>query len=164
MYICLYHVVCLLDMYVSSSKKKFTYKCTSVLQIFHVACCLGGVCSCGVHYIRALNLIFLFSSSILTQAPRSSRASLVKGRSQANAVAQQALIGHWQSIVKCIDNYLKIMRANFVSGTSEYNEMGSLFLLCKWHNALQYCDNTGPSIPSSQRFHSDIFIHQRSVI
>ncbi|GMY34657.1 myosin-17-like isoform X1 [Fagus crenata] len=48
------------------------------------------------------------------QAPRSSRASLVKGRSQANAVAQQALIGHWQSIVKCIDNYLKIMRANFV--------------------------------------------------
>ena len=127
MYICLYYVVCLLDMCVSSSEKKFAYKCTSVLQIFHVACCLGGVCSCrtvGVRYIRALNLIFLFSSSILTQAPRSSRASLVKGRSQANAVAQQALIGHWQSIVKCIDNYLKIMRANFVSGTSEYNEMG----------------------------------------
>ncbi|KAJ6427554.1 hypothetical protein OIU84_023029 [Salix udensis] len=33
------------------------------------------------------------------QAPRMSRASLVKGRSQANAVAQQALIAHWQSIV-----------------------------------------------------------------
>ncbi|KAL0315807.1 UNVERIFIED_CONTAM: Myosin-17 [Sesamum radiatum] len=34
------------------------------------------------------------------QAPRTSRTSLVKGRSQANAVAQQALIAHWQSIVK----------------------------------------------------------------
>ncbi|CAA7059029.1 unnamed protein product [Microthlaspi erraticum] len=30
------------------------------------------------------------------QAPRTSRASLVKGRAQANAVAQQALIAHWQ--------------------------------------------------------------------
>lgn len=49
------------------------------------------------------------------QAPRTSRASLVKGRSQANAVAQQALIAHWQSIVKSLNNYLKIMRANYVS-------------------------------------------------
>ncbi|KAI3959390.1 hypothetical protein MKW98_018980 [Papaver atlanticum] len=49
------------------------------------------------------------------QAPRTSRASLVKGsRSQANAVAQQALIAHWQSIVKKLDNYLKTLRANFV--------------------------------------------------
>ncbi|KAJ0705635.1 putative myosin ATPase [Helianthus annuus] len=48
------------------------------------------------------------------QAPRTSRASLVKGRSQANAVAQQALIAHWQSIVKSLDNYLKTMKANFV--------------------------------------------------
>ncbi|KAI3849221.1 hypothetical protein MKX03_001620, partial [Papaver bracteatum] len=48
-------------------------------------------------------------------APRASRASLVKGsRSQANAVAQQALIAHWQSIVKKLDNYLKTLRANFV--------------------------------------------------
>ncbi|KAL0681412.1 hypothetical protein Bca4012_048259 [Brassica carinata] len=31
------------------------------------------------------------------QAPRTSRASLVKGRAQANAVAQQALIAHWQN-------------------------------------------------------------------
>lgn len=49
------------------------------------------------------------------QAPRTSRASLVKGRSQANAVAQQALIAHWQSIVKSLNNYLKTMRANYVS-------------------------------------------------
>ena len=49
------------------------------------------------------------------QAPRTSRASLIKGRSQANAVAQQALIAHWQSIVKSLNNYLKIMRANYVS-------------------------------------------------
>ncbi|XAR53459.1 Myosin ATPase [Bertholletia excelsa] len=48
------------------------------------------------------------------QAPRTSRASLVKGRSQANAVAQQALIAHWQSIVKSLNNYLNIMKANFV--------------------------------------------------
>ncbi|GLU14293.1 hypothetical protein SLE2022_308710 [Rubroshorea leprosula] len=48
------------------------------------------------------------------QAPRNSRASLVKGRSQANAVAQQALNAHWQSIVKSLDNYLKTLRANFV--------------------------------------------------
>ncbi|PRQ46917.1 putative myosin ATPase [Rosa chinensis] len=48
------------------------------------------------------------------QAPRTSRASLVKGRAQANAVAQQALIAHWQSIVKSLDNYLKIMKANYV--------------------------------------------------
>ncbi|KAL5728695.1 hypothetical protein ACHQM5_001747 [Ranunculus cassubicifolius] len=49
------------------------------------------------------------------QAPRASRASLVKGsRSQANAVAQQALIAHWQSIVKILNNYLKTLRANYV--------------------------------------------------
>lgn len=48
------------------------------------------------------------------QAPRTSRASLVKGRSQANAVAQQALIAHWQSIVKSLNNYLNIMKANYV--------------------------------------------------
>ncbi|OWM83071.1 hypothetical protein CDL15_Pgr011753 [Punica granatum] len=48
------------------------------------------------------------------QVPRTSRASLVKGRSQANAVAQQALIAHWQSIVKRLNNYLTIMKTNFV--------------------------------------------------
>ncbi|GFY80474.1 myosin family protein with Dil [Actinidia rufa] len=48
------------------------------------------------------------------QAPRTSRASLVKGRSQANAVAQQALAAHWQSIVKSLNNYLKMMAANYV--------------------------------------------------
>ncbi|KAH1216327.1 Myosin-17 [Glycine soja] len=47
------------------------------------------------------------------QAPRNSRQSLVKGRAQANAVAQQALIAHWQSIVKSLNNYLKIMKANY---------------------------------------------------
>ncbi|XP_057977579.1 myosin-17-like [Malania oleifera] len=48
------------------------------------------------------------------QAPRTSRVSLVKGRSHANAVAQQALIAHWQSIVKSLSSYLKTMRANYV--------------------------------------------------
>lgn len=58
-------------------------------------------------------LLFLFYYTM--QAPRTSRASLLKGRAQANAVAQQALIAHWQSIVKSLDNYLKIMKANYVS-------------------------------------------------
>ena len=50
------------------------------------------------------------------QAPRTSRAGLVKGRAQANAVAQQqALIAHWQNIVKSLNNYLNTMRANYVS-------------------------------------------------
>ncbi|XP_016580015.1 myosin-17 isoform X1 [Capsicum annuum] len=48
------------------------------------------------------------------QAPRTSRASLVKGRSQANAAAQQALFAHWQSIVKSLNNYLMMMKANYV--------------------------------------------------
>ncbi|XP_039032382.1 myosin-17-like [Hibiscus syriacus] len=59
--------------------------------------------------------------ALCIQAPRTSRASLVKGRSQANAVAQQALIAHWQSIVKTLNNYLKTMRANYVPS----------FLICK---------------------------------
>ncbi|KAK9032137.1 hypothetical protein V6N11_056417 [Hibiscus sabdariffa] len=48
------------------------------------------------------------------QAPRTSRASMVKGRTQANAVVQKALIAHWQSIVKSLNRYLNIMKANHV--------------------------------------------------
>ncbi|KAL8170460.1 hypothetical protein V2J09_022264 [Rumex salicifolius] len=48
------------------------------------------------------------------QAPRTSRGSLVKGRSQANAVAQLALIAHWQNIVKTLNNYSNTMRGNHV--------------------------------------------------
>ncbi|GAB2291863.1 hypothetical protein Dimus_026114 [Dionaea muscipula] len=48
------------------------------------------------------------------QAPRTSRASLIKGRSNANAAGQQALIAHWQSIVKSLNSYLKTMKANYV--------------------------------------------------
>ncbi|MQL94233.1 hypothetical protein Taro_026885 [Colocasia esculenta] len=56
------------------------------------------------------------------QAPRTSRASLVKGsRSQANAVAQQALIAHWQSIVKRLNDCLTTLRSNYVPP----------FLVCK---------------------------------
>ncbi|KAJ8491723.1 hypothetical protein OPV22_013444 [Ensete ventricosum] len=53
--------------------------------------------------------------ALCIQAPRTSRASLLKGsRSQANAMAQQARIAHWQSIVKSLTNYLKILKANYV--------------------------------------------------
>ncbi|GMH18090.1 hypothetical protein Nepgr_019931 [Nepenthes gracilis] len=48
------------------------------------------------------------------QAPRTSRASLIKGRSHANAAAQQALIAHWQCIVKSLNSYLNTMKANTV--------------------------------------------------
>ncbi|XP_077239309.1 myosin-9-like isoform X2 [Tasmannia lanceolata] len=49
------------------------------------------------------------------QAPRTSRASLVKGsRSVANAAAQQALIAHWQGIVKSLGNFLNTLKVNHV--------------------------------------------------
>ncbi|XP_031115562.1 myosin-11-like [Ipomoea triloba] len=50
------------------------------------------------------------------QAPRTSRASLVKGssRSVANSAAQQALIAHWQGIVKSLGIFLKTLKGNHV--------------------------------------------------
>ncbi|XP_055817494.1 myosin-11-like [Solanum dulcamara] len=50
------------------------------------------------------------------QAPRTSRASLVKGssRSVTNTAAQQALIAHWQGIVKSLENFLNTLKANHV--------------------------------------------------
>uniref|UniRef100_A0A5B7AQU0 Putative myosin-9 n=1 Tax=Davidia involucrata TaxID=16924 RepID=A0A5B7AQU0_DAVIN len=50
------------------------------------------------------------------QAPRTSRASLVKGssRSVATTAAQQALIAHWQGIVKSLGNFLNTLKANHV--------------------------------------------------
>lgn len=51
------------------------------------------------------------------QAPRTSRASLMKGssRSNTNTAAQQALIAHWQGIVKSLGNFLNILKVNNVS-------------------------------------------------
>lgn len=52
----------------------------------------------------------------MVQAPRIYRTNLVKGRTQANAAAQQALvIAHWQSIVMILDKYLKTMKDKYVS-------------------------------------------------
>ncbi|OAY78406.1 Myosin-11 [Ananas comosus] len=50
------------------------------------------------------------------QAPRTSRASLMKGssRSLTNAAAQQALIAHWQGIVRSLGNFLNTLKANHV--------------------------------------------------
>ncbi|CAN6478842.1 unnamed protein product [Victoria cruziana] len=50
------------------------------------------------------------------QAPRASRASLVKGsaRSLASAAAQQTLIAHWQGIVKALGICLDTLKANHV--------------------------------------------------
>nr|GMD18643.1 myosin-9-like isoform X1 [Ipomoea batatas] len=50
------------------------------------------------------------------QAPRISRASLIKGtaRALANAAAQEILIAHWQGIVKSLANFLDMLKANHV--------------------------------------------------
>ncbi|KAK9100805.1 hypothetical protein Scep_024235 [Stephania cephalantha] len=50
------------------------------------------------------------------QAPRTSRASLVKGSSRlhVNNAAQQILIAHWQGIVKSLVNFLNMLKANHV--------------------------------------------------
>ncbi|OIV90788.1 hypothetical protein TanjilG_15521 [Lupinus angustifolius] len=50
------------------------------------------------------------------QAPRTSRASLVKGssRSVANTEAQRTLIAHWQGIVKSLGNFLNTLKENHV--------------------------------------------------
>ncbi|RLN04175.1 myosin-11-like [Panicum miliaceum] len=50
------------------------------------------------------------------QAPRTSRTSLMKGssRSNTNTAAQQALIAHWQGIVKSLGNFLNILKVNNV--------------------------------------------------
>ncbi|KAK4273572.1 hypothetical protein QN277_021949 [Acacia crassicarpa] len=53
--------------------------------------------------------------SLCIQAPRTSRAGLVKGpRAVTNTEAQRALIGHWQAIVKSLANFLNILKANHV--------------------------------------------------
>ena len=62
-----------------------------------------------------MNFRVYFLLLLIVQAPRTSRASLIKGsRSQANALAQQTLIAHWQSIVKILTNYLNVLKANYV--------------------------------------------------
>nr|GFA83070.1 myosin-9-like isoform X3 [Tanacetum cinerariifolium] len=48
-------------------------------------------------------------------APRTSRASLVKGASRSiNNAAQQALIAHWQGIVKGLGDFLNTLKTNHV--------------------------------------------------
>ncbi|XP_078440971.1 myosin-9-like [Wolffia australiana] len=50
------------------------------------------------------------------QAPRTSRASLIKGsiRSLASVTAQEALIAHWQGIVKGLSSFLETLKCNHV--------------------------------------------------
>jgi hypothetical protein len=68
---------------------------------------------------------------MMKQAPRTSRASLVKGssRSVANTEAQRALIAHWQGIVKSLGNFLNTLKANHVSGVS-FGSVPSLYIFC----------------------------------
>ncbi|KAJ0725452.1 putative myosin ATPase [Helianthus annuus] len=49
------------------------------------------------------------------QAPRISRASLVKGSSRSvSSTAQQTVIAHWQGIVKSLGTFLNILKTNHV--------------------------------------------------
>ncbi|KAL4591086.1 hypothetical protein LXL04_004035 [Taraxacum kok-saghyz] len=50
------------------------------------------------------------------QAPRTSRASLVKGGASrsVNSAAQQALIAHWQGIVKSLGEFLNTLKTNHI--------------------------------------------------
>ncbi|GFY98486.1 myosin family protein with Dil [Actinidia rufa] len=62
------------------------------------------------------------------QAPRASRASLVKGRAQAHAVAQQALIAHWQKHCKkpkqlLEDDESKLCESPFLSTQSVHSDI-----------------------------------------
>lgn len=77
-------------------------------------------------------LSFIFILTQQMQAPRTSRQGLVKGRSHANAVAQQALIAHWQKIVNSLNNSLKIMKANYVR--SNVSNLLYAFQLLHRHN------------------------------
>ena len=56
------------------------------------------------------------SLGLCIQAPRTFRASLVKGSSYsvANTEAQKALIAHWQGIVKSLGNFLNTLKENNV--------------------------------------------------
>ncbi|KAH8481034.1 hypothetical protein H0E87_031081 [Populus deltoides] len=61
------------------------------------------------------------------QAPRTSRASLVKGaRSVANTAAQQALIAHWQGIVKSLGNFLSTLKSNHGRDDRKMTSEGTL--------------------------------------
>ncbi|KAK6164543.1 hypothetical protein DH2020_001407 [Rehmannia glutinosa] len=64
-----------------------------------------------------LSLLSDDSAGSLRQAPRISRANLMKGttaRALANAAAQEILIAHWQGIVKSLGNFLNILKTNHV--------------------------------------------------
>ncbi|KAK1384559.1 hypothetical protein POM88_022294 [Heracleum sosnowskyi] len=70
------------------------------------------------------------------QAPRTSRGNLVKGRASANAVAQQALIAHWKSIVKSLNNYLQTMKANYVCSS----HIKIFCSTCSCYSTVSFCD------------------------
>ncbi|GFY98480.1 myosin family protein with Dil [Actinidia rufa] len=70
-------------------------------------------------------------------ALRASRGSLVKGSTQAHAVSQQALIAHWQSIVRNLSSCLKMLKANYVSFTNH------LLLAAFWAQFVSMTVNIG---------------------
>lgn len=81
---------------------------------------------------------------------------MVKGRSQANAAALQALIAHWKSIVNSLNNCLKTMRANYVG---EVSNLDVLRCCPKGMNCLNAFLCAGSAINCPKDFHSDIFIY-----
>lgn len=113
-----------------------------------------------VHQICNPRYLLRFIDVLYLQAPRTSRAGLVKGRAQANAVAQQqALIAHWQNIVKSLNNYLNTMKANYVSeGAPDWS---CPFFLDR-HSLCVIENFAGSFIPNSQDLQANILLYQCS--
>ena len=97
------------------------------------------------------------------QVPRTSRGSLVKGRSQAKGVAQQAVNAHWQSIVKSLDSCLKIMKANYVRLKTLVS-----CICCSSsvvvHSHFLFSCFTGALFLGAQYIHTDILVYKCSAI
>ena len=120
-------------------------------------------CRYTICYLRSRHHgLFFLLDFLFFQAPRTSRASLIKGsRSQANALAQQTLIAHWQSIVKILTNYLNVLKANYVCYLKICINMIHIPFFLKEEFALIWLSLilTGPVILNQQSVHSNLLIY-----
>lgn len=101
----------------------------------------------------------------MIKAPRTSRASLVKGSSKSvgNTEAQRALIAHWQGIVKSLGSFLNTLKSNHVSIDlyRMWIRLSFPYLFISWSTFSFY---TGSSILGPESLYTNIFFHQRSTI
>lgn len=77
-------------------------------------------------------------------------------RSVGNSEAQQALIAHWQGIVKSLTNFLNTLKSNHVS------VLDTLVMLMRDHKTfinLIFFSYIGSSVLGPKGVHADILIH-----